>query len=243
MNPVRYTDPTGKDGVDGEPWNVIGIRAHQALATYMLSKKEQGWAPEYRFWDSSRADLMYFGLSSGSVWELKPVSYKRPEKFAVATIQLDGYVLRANVQGLNGIVWAKGSSSGNPKPFEQQTLHLEDANYTFSYWIENPESGILYYTYKLKKQPAPEPSTVPVKEDVKEYQPNNPFNIPVPALTPSQQEALQKGAEGAVTVGIGATLLKVLDVALSRVLCPIIIVIDPSMYQTTTIDPNNPQIY
>lgn len=217
QNPVRYFDPTGMDGVDGEPWNLIGIKAHATLAAYMSSKPN--WKSEFRFWDATRADLMYYGSNSGSIWELKPVSYKTPIKFAKATIQLEGYIMRANITNEGGLVWAPGTSNGNPKPFQEKTLKLEDDAYQFSYWIDKPENGIIFYTFKLKNNV---PSLVPVPETTPVLEPKKlPINI----------EAPKPETIGIIAVlsAIGYSILSAGETALN-VVCPIIIV-NPEMYQ------------
>lgn len=235
QNPIKYIDPTGEDGIDGEPWNVIGIRAHQVFAEFMSTKSLLGWKPEFRFHDTTRADLLYSNSSSGkgSVWELKPVSYKKEPKLSMAKLQVSGYVYSANYQRLDGLLWSTGTSNGNPIPFEIPTLVITKDNLQFSYWIGDAQQGLIYYRVDPVKKPEPErlPVTVPEGDKVREHQPQSPFSIP--ALSPQQQEQVIKTG---TTLGVGAVLLKALEGVLNwgtKSILPIFIIIDPSMYGPT----------
>ncbi|GHV15304.1 hypothetical protein FACS1894169_06270 [Bacteroidia bacterium] len=227
QNPVRYTDPTGMDGIDGEPWNVVGIKAHMALAGHMSLKPN--WKAEFRFYDNTRADLMYFGATTGSIWELKPVSYKKPYKFEMAKIQLNGYVIQANFQNEGSLMWYPGTSSGNPVPFEG-TLKLEDDSHNYSYWVGDAKAGIIFYIVEPKKI-QPNPVLQPIKETEPSWSPQMP-KLKAP-------DAKTVGILGAITA-IGAALLTAGETAVN-ILFPVVIV-NPEMYQQNGI-PQEGQVY
>ena len=100
------------------------------------------------------------------------------------------YVVGANANKEGNLQWSTGTSNGNPKPFNEPTLTLIDPvnKYKFSYWIENPNEGIIYYRAdKLGNDPQKEPKPDPVFEPEKDpYRPPvyfPPFRIPV-RITP-----------------------------------------------------------
>lgn len=172
---------------------------------------------------------MYFGITTGSIWELKPVSYKKPYKFEMAKIQLNGYVTQANFQNEGNLMWYPGTSSGNPVPFEG-TLKLEDDSHNYSYWVGDAKAGIIFYIAEPKKI-QPNPVLQPIKETEPSWSPQIP-KLKVP-------DAKTVGILGALTA-IGAALLTAGETAVN-ILFPVVIV-NPEMYQQNGI-PQEGQVY
>ncbi|MGV3631749.1 MAG: RHS repeat-associated core domain-containing protein [Bacteroidota bacterium] len=179
----------------------IGKRAHAVFEAYMKRINPSGsdWATEV--WlgatapgdDNGRADLMYVGSidERGSVWEVKPVSYTKPDKKAKATAQAQRYADLANKIPYAGKTkWVTGNSSNKtPDPFSIPTLILTDADYVYSFWISDRSTGLILYRYDPIKEPQPELAPVRVKQPVKNPIPgNNPANPKydpsIPSLKP-----------------------------------------------------------
>ena len=66
-----------------------------------------------------------------------------------SVLQINHYVGELNGRKEGGLSWATGTTAlGTPKPFEG-ALNLSNGVYNFTYYIDFPEQGFIYYNAKL----------------------------------------------------------------------------------------------
>ena len=221
QNPIKYIDPNGKQL---EAPNIIGIQAHETFANYMrgISGNSGNWVAESYMFDNFRPDLLYYGGKNnisgmGAVWELKPFSQQLPLATSMNSIlQVNHYVGELNARREGGLIWAAGTTAeGTPKPFEGN-LALSNGKYNFKYYIPDPKTRIIYYNQSLNKEPQKTPINIPVPM---------PNGIRMPNIN---SNVVKAGA----AVGVGAILLKGLEIFINR-LSPPIFTITPFMMPQT----------
>ena len=214
------------NGADEDKSNIIGIISHSRFAEYMneVSGKTGNWKTEHIFeYFNHRSDLMYFGgikntPGNGGIWELKPVSYKVGVKKLAAEAQIMGYVVSANYNKEAGKKWFPGTAGGTPQPFDVPTLTLTTDKYLFNYWIEDPKSGIIYYTYKKRDG---DKKTDPVEVPITERNPipendKGPGYIPlVPVTVPLYQKVIERFKIVPIPVGLPLFIKPLLELQTS----------------------------
>lgn len=144
-------DPTPKkSSTRDEPANVIGLKAHAALAGYFTGQNtlyfDKRWSTEKILANKLRPDLL--DLVWKIVWELKPLSWQKGYKNKKVTTQIDGYakeINTGNTKDLTGTFTA-GTTNTFARPLsEGLLLNSRDGFYKFRYTIPDITTGIIYY--------------------------------------------------------------------------------------------------
>lgn len=117
------------------------------------------WMPELPIPFAGRANLTHTSYGGNvSVWELKPSTWEfNPRLQKLASKQLDRYVIGVIndkiSKGDSNFTVGTGTSAGGPLPFTGiVTAPVTDGiyNYVATYYIPNPETGMIYYSLSDK---------------------------------------------------------------------------------------------
>jgi hypothetical protein len=184
--------------------NVIGIKAHSALSLALSLRNliEPSFAVPVRWVTNSslpsgkRPDVV--DELNKRVWELKPITWKEYNAYknGKAISQILDYVAELNVTRGGGY-----SAGGNAYETPMVSPQLSaDGRYIFTYFVPNPQSGIIYYVTTPTTQPIPVPKTQlkpkpkpipdPVVTPVSKY---TPWGVPRPVLVPVKPIAPNDG--------------------------------------------------
>jgi RHS repeat-associated protein len=159
-------DGSQKASIFPDRANVRGIYAHQAFDRYIDRKNDSHWSRS-PYTMLARGflfpDLMYKRAGKGSIWEIKPDSWKTGSNNKKARFQQNQYVTVANLDRKDA-QWSPGEINGNPPPFSEPSLTLlhktNNGVYAFTYEKSKVkgEEGLIYYTTTFKrKKPDPDP--------------------------------------------------------------------------------------
>ncbi|WPQ63704.1 hypothetical protein SIO70_02370 [Chitinophaga sancti] len=189
-NPIWYNDPAGDTGIlqsgssSRDNPTVVGTAAHEALSTYLNQQNPVEWYTSLTLPSGKKPDVVNGLLNQ--VWELKPTSYdpwkNKYAKYLKAKSQIEAYVAELNLgtSFLGGGTFRKGTDKAWGIPINNgRQLWSRDGSYVFTYYIDNPTTGLIYYNArKVQQKPQPSPVTSPADK-------KNPLkDIDLPIIVP-----------------------------------------------------------
>jgi RHS repeat-associated protein len=164
-NSILQQQPPGDGSSNRDNPSIIGIKAHQALASYLNDQNRMNgggkrWLTEVVLDSKLRPDII--DNQNKKVWELKPISWNPWDiatgayrNYIRAKNQLKDYVSELNQGGgigLTGTYSAGGTAMEIPVQ-NDQIIESLDGTYVFTFSCLNPASGIIFYS-SVKKQQA-----------------------------------------------------------------------------------------
>jgi RHS repeat-associated protein len=186
-DPLQNTDPLGlkvenDDGWAGiiQPW-LFGTLVHSRMANQVRGFTAPGWgANDGRSgtWDKLRPDAYYVDPSnvnandpkkySGTLWELKPISWQEGSNYIAGKDEVDLYIKKAKTG-----CWTAGSSKELVDDLKPTQVFMGNATYDVKFVADKVDdnSGLLFYTKKkqeTKQQPQTVPAPVLSKKDADE---------------------------------------------------------------------------
>ena len=143
---VEPDDETGFERAAGKPISLVrpwvfGIRVHQLFGSYMATNTD--YLSAFRFNNGLKPDAL--NLDCGSIYELKPPSYRSGYKNGQALSQIDGYIAAAQGQ------FGYGKAGTYTDVFKgSQNINIGEISWfgsDYSVSMSPGSSGLIFYDY------------------------------------------------------------------------------------------------